>query len=437
MPLNLPSSAQEITTKAKTDVQRAIPESNPFLKNSVLGAIISAFSNRIFDFYIQLRAAIDSVFPDTAEDEFLERWAAIFGKIRLGASQSSGNVAATGTIGFIVPSSTVLTTSDGAIFESTAEVVILPQSLTITSLTRSGSTVTAITAVDHNLADNVAVDVSGANEVEYNGTGIAINVTGLDSFTYTIVGTPTSPATGTTVLDFVSSSVPVLSDAAGASTNLPAGELLQLQSPLVGIDSTMGVDFGTVGGGTDQETDEQLRVRMLERIQNPVAHFNVSDITEKAREVPGVTRVFVQEVTPALGQVTVYFMRDNDTNPIPDASEVSTVRAKILEIKPANTGDGDVFVLAPTASIVDFTFTALSPNTSTMQAAVTANLDQFFAENTEVGVAIDEDAYRAAIAVTVDPDTGDTVDSFTLSSPSGDIPIASSEIGVLGTVTYS
>ena len=196
------------------------------------------------------------------------------------------------------------------------------------------------------------------------------------------------------------------------------------------------MDFGAIGGGTDQETDAGLRLRMLDRIQNPVAQFNVAAITEAAKNIAGVTRVFVQEVTPALGQVTVYFMRDNDTNPIPTGSEVTKVQTEILAIKPANTADGDVFVLAPTGVSVDFTFTALSPNTSTMQTAIAANLRQFFDERTEVGTNIDQDAYRSAIFNTVDTVTGDVVSTFTLSAPAADITIVAGEIGVLGNVVF-
>lgn len=189
-------------------------------------------------------------------------------------------------------------------------------------------------------------------------------------------------------------------------------------------------------GGTNQETDPQLLSRLLDRIQNPVANFNVSAIVSKAKEIAGVTRVFVFEITPAIGQQTIYFMRDNDVDPIPDAGEVTTVKDKILTIKPANTADVDVIVLAPTPAITDFTFTSLIPNTTTMQASVTANLQQFFAEETSVGVSIQEDAYRAAIQNTIDTETGDRVADFSLSIPSGDIVISPGEIGTLGTVIY-
>lgn len=71
--------------------------------------------------------------------------------------------------------------------------------ISVTSLTRSGSTVTATTSVNHNLADGVSTTVSGANETEYNGT-FTVTVTGVNTFTYEIVGTPTTPATGTIIV---------------------------------------------------------------------------------------------------------------------------------------------------------------------------------------------------------------------------------------------
>ena len=517
MPIEIPESAAEVENRAKTDVQRELPAANPFLKNSWLSALITSFANRIFDFYLQLLAAIKENFPDTATGTFLARWAAIWGKQRLAATQATGNVAATGTAAAIIPSGTVLTHSSGN-YTSTSSATIAASSISVSGIVRSGQTATATTTSNHGLANNVPVTISGADQTEYNVTAAAITVTGLNTFEYQVVGSPATPATGTILAAFTSASVPVQSVAFGATSNLDPGEELTLQSPIVNVDDTMAVDFGAIGGGTDQETDASLRNRLLDRIQDPVAHFNASDIIDKAKEVAGVTRVFVQEagfvvstaaitsitrsgnvatvtlsasqnlesgqtvtisgavetdynvtdaailvesstvfhyivansptspatgtilstVTVGIGQVKVFFMRDNDVNSIPSGSEIATVRAKIEEILPANTDeDNDLFVLAPVAVTTDFTFSALSPNTTTMQAAVLANLQEFYDESTSVGVNVDQDAYRAAIFNTVDTETGDVVKSFDLSTPTTDIVIASDEIGVLGNVVFS
>ena len=436
MSLNLPESAVEVDSRAKTDVQRELTGSNPFLKNSWLSAIVTAFSNRIFDFYLQLNILLRELFWNTSTGEFLEIQASWFGKTRLPATQSNGNIIITGTAATSIPLGTEWKTSDDLSFLTTAAVVIAANSLGITSLTRSGQTVTATTASDHNLSSAVLVDITGAIETEYNGTAVEIQVTGTNTFTYTVAGTPTTPATGTILADFVSASVPIQSEDFGEDVNLDADSTLTISSPIVGVDNDANVDFGEIGGGSDQETDSALRTRFLDRVQNPVAHFNVAEIEDKAKEINGVTRVFVEEITPSVGQVTIYFMRDNDDNPIPSGAEVATVKDKILEIKPANTSDVDVIVAAPVAVVNNFVFTALTPNTSTMKTAIDANLAQFFDESTLTGVDIEEDAYRSVIFNTVDTETGDAVQSFSLSSPVGDVTIASGEIGILGTTTY-
>ena len=107
-----------------------------------------------------------------------------------------------------------------------------------------------------------------------------------------------------------------------------------------------------------------------------------------------------------------------------------------MEIKPAHTDDEDVFVLAPTGVTVDFVFSALSPNTSTMQSAITANLEALFRDDTTVSEDLLRVAYEAAIFQTIDPDTGNQVASFTLSTPTTDVTIATGELPILGNITY-
>lgn len=435
MPLDLPSTADEVVQRSKTDVQRVLVESNPFLPNSWLSALVTSLANRVFDFYIQLEEAVKLSFPDTTSGTFLDRWASIYGVPRLAATSSSGNIVATGTAATIIPISTSYQSSDGIAYTSTASATITAQSLSVSSIVRSGSLVTVTTAVDHGLASNVPVVISGAVETEYNGSQV-ITVTGLDTFEYTITTTPSTPATGTILAGFTSANVPVQSDTFGVEANQPLDAVLSLQSPIAGVDNDAQVDFGELDGGVDQESDTDLRTRLLSRIQNPVAHFSEADIDAEAKTIAGVTRVFVESITPAKGQVTVYFMRDNETPAIPDASEVATVKAQLDTILPANTSTTDLIVAAPTPVATAFTFSALSPDTSTMRTAITASLTQFFSEETVVGTDIDEDKYRAAIINTIDTETGDDLDTFTLSTPSGDITIASGEIGTLGTVTY-
>lgn len=515
MVFNIPSDQQEVIDRAGTDVQNALPESNPFFKNSFLGAIITSFSGRIFDFYLQLNILIRELFVDTATNSFLERWGVYRNITRNAATKSTGNITATGTASSSIPISTQLQDAESKQFITTGTVAISSVAISVTSLTRSGSTVTAITASAHEYGSTQTPVIAGAVETDYNGTK-SITVVDDTTFTYEITTTPTSPATGTITSTDDMASLTVESVDFGKDNNLASGTQLTFTSPIAGVDDTAIVQFGEVAGGTDLETDEDLRIRIIDAYQNPIAHFSENDITAQAKKVAGVTRVFVfaagetygdnisvtsinrsgnvatvitatphnleqcmfatisdadqtdynikarvlvinsvtfvylvagAPTTPAtgtilsqgsipLGQVITFFTRDNDANIIPSASEVTTTKDKLIEIMPANTSVNDMIVNAPVANTVNFTFTVLTPNTSTMQTAITANLAQLFEEGTSVGNDLKSFSYESAIFQTVDPETGDIVTDFTLSAPSGDVSIGADELPVLGSVTY-
>jgi hypothetical protein len=69
------------------------------------------------------------------------------------------------------------------------------RSITISSLTRSGTTATA-TATAHGLTTATAYAISGANESAYNGSK-TITVVDADTFTYTVTVTTYAAITGT------------------------------------------------------------------------------------------------------------------------------------------------------------------------------------------------------------------------------------------------
>ena len=68
--------------------------------------------------------------------------------------------------------------------------------LSVSSITRSSSTATATTASAHGFINGESVTIAGAAQAEYNGVFV-ITVTSSTTFTYTVSGTPATPATGT------------------------------------------------------------------------------------------------------------------------------------------------------------------------------------------------------------------------------------------------
>lgn len=67
---------------------------------------------------------------------------------------------------------------------------------TVTSVTRTSTTATVTTPIAHGFTTGDIVLVSGAGEPEYNGV-VTITVASPTTFTYTVSGSPSTPATGT------------------------------------------------------------------------------------------------------------------------------------------------------------------------------------------------------------------------------------------------
>lgn len=437
MPIETPTY-QEIVDRVRADIANALPEVDPTISGSFVNALATSNAGRHYDLALMFQQLLEELFPQTASGEFLERWAQYEGLARFSATASDGYITVTGTVATVIPALTEWRTADNLIFSSIAVGSVSNISASVSSLTRSGYTVTATTSTAHEMATGIEVTISNADFADYNGT-FEITVLSQTTFQYTITTTPTTPDTSLTITaDFDGASIEVEANEPGVDGNLESGAELQITTPIVGLDDAAFVQYLGLTGGGDEETDDALRERVLYSRANPVANFNESAIILQAMTVAGVTRVWVNRITPYVGAVTVAFVRDDDADLIPDTGEVQDVYDALYEILPAQTDPNDLVVLAPTAVEVDFTFSALSPDTSTMRTAIENNLAAFFLDIAQYETDIDEDKYRSAIINTYDAETGDTLETFTLIDPipGSDISISTNEIGVLGAVVF-
>lgn len=72
----------------------------------------------------------------------------------------------------------------------------------VSSITRSSTTATVTTAIDHGYATGDSVVIAGAAQTDYNGVYV-ITVTGDTTFTYTVANSPVTPATGTITVELL------------------------------------------------------------------------------------------------------------------------------------------------------------------------------------------------------------------------------------------
>jgi uncharacterized phage protein gp47/JayE len=337
-----------------------------------------------------------------------------------------------------VPAGTLIKKLDDTQYTLQSATTIASNAISCT-ITRVGTTATATTSSNHNLATGLSITIAGASQSEYNKTA-TITVISETKFTYEVSGSPTTPATGTITATATFGSGFVYADVAGVSGNSSGGSQLQLVSPITDVDDTCYLPYNGLYYGEDAENDENLRTRLLQRTSSFVAPFTEVGIPVFLKEkVSGITRVWVQSATPSAGYVSIYFTRDNDSNIIPNSTQVSQAKNAIINvdngIKPANMSDSYVIVSAPTAVAINLTISSLSPNTSIMKSAILTTLTDYFKSDAiEVGKDITPDELKSVIFNVVDEEGNSP--TFTLTSPSSTTSISSSELATLGVITY-
>lgn len=229
-----------------------------------------------------------------------------------------------------------------------------------------------------------------------------------------------------------SSPVDVKCITAGQIGNITATSTLTFVVPVPGVQSTITASGGDVSGGADIESIDAWRARFQEKVQQPPHGGALNDYVQWAKEVPGVTRVWPKGNWLGAGTVGVFFVRDNDATLIPDAGEVETVQAYLDSVRPVTA---NVTAIAPVAAEQDLTI-SLSPNTSVVQAAVTAELADLFSREAEVEDGTGSGTMlisriREAVSIAA----GESDNAVTV--PAGNITISVGEIATLGTITFA
>jgi uncharacterized phage protein gp47/JayE len=121
----------EILERVKADIESRLPGADTRLRRSVLSIIAYVLAGVAHGLYAFISWVSLQVFPDTAEVEFMNRWAAIWGVTRIAATKATGNVEATGTNGTVIVEGTEFQRSDQALFVSTEEQTISAGTATV------------------------------------------------------------------------------------------------------------------------------------------------------------------------------------------------------------------------------------------------------------------------------------------------------------------
>ncbi len=357
-----------------------------FANLNILGTVQAGMSHEHYGYldYIAKQAT-----PYTATDEWLEAWAALRNIFREPARAASGTVTFLGQLGTSIPSGTLLARGDGYVYETTAAGTV-----------GSGGQVTV-----------PAIAVLPPIDPVNNPTG------------------------------------------QGAAGNAAASTIVSLQAPIAGVQSS-GTAATAFTGGADVELDDSLRTRMLLAYQQTPQGGAVTDYVQWALAVPGVTRAWCAPNGFGTGTVVVYVMLDSaeagnngfpvgtngvsqyDPGPggiprgtVATGDQLNVANALINE-QPATAL---VYVCAPAPNTINIVFSGIGTPSSSVQAAINAAIDSVFLEqgSPKAGTSVELSSIESAIAAIAG------TPGFVINSPSGNIPNATGQLPVRGTVTYN
>lgn len=434
-----PPSIEEIIDREKTYIKEVLKSLNPTDQNAFLYSLLVAMANLSNDNNMQLKIDIipNSFVTTCKTEDALQPFADIKSVPKNLATVSSGKAVISGITGTVIPIGTNFLANDVK-YRQTATVEIAEQSIGISNISANGRTVTVTTVSEHNFASNIPITISGCNTEAFNGTFNTVTVTGLTTFTYTIENSVTATESSGDLI--ASATIAVLnlrSQTYGQITNLKNGDSLAIEGQIAGMNNNAYTMFSGISGGADDEAFEEWKKRVVYRFQHPITYFNVANIKTAVLAISGNTRCWVKECTPNVGQVTVYFVRDNDADILPDSNEIAKAKEAVEALRTVKDSKSDVFVYAPTSKVVDFNISNVVPNTATMKTAIENNIKQFFDDNVDLEATLSLEKIKSAIQSSFDLETGKQLDTYTLNNPSADIVCGTGELPVLGTITFS
>lgn len=213
----------------------------------------------------------------------------------------------------------------------------------------------------------------------------------------------------------------------GSVGNVESGGTLSLITPIPGVNDATVIELT---GGTDTETDEQLRGRILQRIRNPAMGGSQADYVTWALAVPGVTRAWAAP-EQGTGTITVRFLMDDlraNDDGWPTPADVKAVATYIDKMRPVTVMD--CYVLAPVKQFIDIAILNVVPDDSEVAGSIENSVRAMLFEMAAPGQTI----YAAWVSYAIMNAAG--VESFHLLTTDDYVMPSRGHMAVLGTILY-
>lgn len=218
----------------------------------------------------------------------------------------------------------------------------------------------------------------------------------------------------------------------GILSNTAVSSTLTFVSPIAGVNSEALVATGGLIGGLDIEDDDSYLERILLRIQQPPQGGSAQDYALWAKEVPGVTNVWVYPLEDGPGTVIVRIMAyDSFADGIPDSTLITDTQNHIDLKKPVTA---TVSVEAPTGVDLDFTI-HLILNPGFVEADVKDDVEAALKDMLRRDASPGGTIYRNRIIEEIGLVPG--VFSSVLTAPAANVTVAANEISIMGDITWT
>lgn len=411
-----------------------------------------SFSEGIGEALYSLQGVVKSaflmLFPQNSTGEFLDMWGEWEGLEKKTGNEASGTVTfVDDAAGETVEFGTLMQGTNGLVYETTESGDIAYEEYTVSDFYIADGFAYVETYGVHGFATGQKpihdLDSGVGEVVAENG----ITVTSDTEYYFEIDMDEITGVTGT-VYDYMVT-LDVVCQEVGEDGNIETGTLNIIEDVDISEECYVNEE---IKNGVDPETTEDYRARIMLSRSQMRGVFTNTQITIAALEIEGNTRLVIDNPVPGEedspkvagfqprpGETVVYVIRDTDSgieSPV-DSDILDETREAILENGklPAHVSEDDVYVFSPLLYDVDITL-EISPDTSTMREAVEESLGAYFFDKEEFDSdSVTIEGITAAIENTFDFETGDTLESFTLVSPTS-ITVPEKNIPQLGDVTY-
>ncbi|MEN6332250.1 MAG: baseplate J/gp47 family protein [Smithella sp.] len=146
----------ELIQRAVNDMNSRLTGTDTALRRANTNALAKMHSGAIHGLYGYLAYIADQIIYDTAEKEYLERWASIWGINRKAADYATGSVVFTGTSGTVIPEGTEIQRSDELIFTLDSDITLVNGTGTgIVTASEAGSDSNTVTGIVLSLINTI------------------------------------------------------------------------------------------------------------------------------------------------------------------------------------------------------------------------------------------------------------------------------------------